>query len=76
MMPMSPEQDGMHLNPDILIQTQNNFIAQARIKEVQMEAAIQQLRMENYQLRQELASHDEPVVQEGDEGPELEEESA
>ena len=70
MQPMGiPQEDGMQLDPDILITTQNNFIAQARVKEVQMEAAIQQLRMENYQLRQSLAARDEEVViEEGNEG--------
>ena len=53
MMPMN--EDGMQLDPQILIQTQNNFIAQARIKEVQMEAGIQQLRMQVAQQAQHIA---------------------
>jgi hypothetical protein len=62
MQPMGmPQEEGMQLDPDILIATQNNFIASARVKEVQMEAAIQQLRAENYQLRQSLAARDEVV---------------
>lgn len=53
--PMQPQPQGINLDPEILIQTQNNFIGQARVKEVQMEAAIAQLMNENAQLRARLA---------------------
>lgn len=68
MHPMDTDQNGMELDPNVLIATQSNFIAQARVKEVQMEAAITQLRQENYELRQSLASRDEIVTEEGNEG--------
>ena len=71
---MMPIHDaGMNLDPDVLIETQSNFIAQARVKEVKMEAAITQLQRENYTLRQSLAARDEVQVEsipEGDDGPE------
>ena len=44
----------MNVDPGILIQTQSLFISEARIKEVQMEAAIQQLLGENQQLREQV----------------------
>ncbi|RLB61876.1 MAG: hypothetical protein DRH08_13265 [Deltaproteobacteria bacterium] len=53
MMPV-PEQ-GFQIDPEVLIQTQTNFIAQARTKEVQMEAAIQQLMAENGELKARIA---------------------
>ena len=68
MHPMDTDQNGMELDPNVLIATQSNFIAQARVKEVQMEAAITQLRQENYELRQSLAARDEIVTEEGNEG--------
>ena len=52
---MEPVQDGMSLDPQTLIQVQQNFIASARIKEVQLEAAVQQLSVENGQLKAKLA---------------------
>jgi len=51
---MMPVQDGLNIDPQILIQTQSNFIAQARVKEVQMEAAIQQLLAENQELKAQV----------------------
>ena len=69
MMPIDTDENGMELDPNVLIATQSNFIAQARVKEVQMEAAITQLRQENYQLRQSLAARDDvAVIEEGNEG--------
>ena len=69
MMPIDTDEQGMELDPNVLIATQSNFIAQARVKEVQMEAAITQLRQENYQLRQSLAARDDvAVIEEGNEG--------
>ena len=74
MMPIDTDEQGMELDPNVLIATQSNFIAQARVKEVQMEAAITQLRQENYQLRQSLAARDDvAVIEEGNEGPAEEE---
>ena len=52
---MDAVQDGMQLDPQTLIQVQQNFIASARIKEVQLEAAVQQLSVENQQLTAKLA---------------------
>ena len=69
MQPVDIDENGMELDPNVLIATQSNFIAQARVKEVQMEAAITQLRQENYQLRQSLAARDDVVIEEGNEGP-------
>ena len=63
MQPVDMDEQGMELDPNVLIATQSNFIAQARVKEVQMEAAITQLRQENYQLRQSLAARDDVVVE-------------
>jgi hypothetical protein len=63
---MQPMEDGMELDPNVLIQTQNNIIGQNAVRMVQMESAIQQLRAENHNLRQSLAQHDD-VVEEGDE---------
>ena len=61
-------QDGMTLDPNTLINVQQNFIASARIKEVQLEAAVQQLAQENQQLKSEverLTAHDQEATQEG-----------
>ena len=65
---MEPVQEGMELDPQMLIQVQQNFIATARIKEVQLEAAVQQLSIENSQLRAEvdrLTPQDNEVAKEG-----------
>jgi len=48
-------QDGMNLDPAILSQVQMNFLAQARVREVQMEAAIAQLRQQGQQQEQVIA---------------------
>lgn len=48
-------QDGMNLDPAILSQVQMNFLAQARVREVQMEAAIAQLRQQAQQREQVIA---------------------
>lgn len=58
---MMPTQDGLNIDPQILIQTQSNFIAQARIREVQLEAAIQQLLAENQQLNMRLEEYENPI---------------
>ena len=51
---MEQVQPGMELDPQTLIQVQQNFIASARIKEVQLEAAVQQLSIQNPQLMQQI----------------------
>ena len=65
---MEAVQDGMELDPQMLIQVQQNFIASARIKEVQLEAAVMQLSAENQSLQAriaELTPTDKEVTQEG-----------
>ena len=56
---MQPMEEGMDLDPNILIQTQNNIIAQNAVRMVQMESAIQQLRAQNTHLTDALAGYDE-----------------
>jgi len=58
-------QPGLELDPQNLINVQQNFIAQARIKEVQLEAAVQQLVIENAQLTERLAVLEPKEVKEG-----------
>lgn len=60
---MMPVQDGMNVDQNILIQTQKNFIAQDRLKEVQMEAAIQQLLTENQRLYEQLEKYENPIIE-------------
>ena len=60
---MMPVQDGMNVDQNILIQTQKNFIAQDRLKEVQMEAAIQQLLTENQRLHEQLEKYENPIIE-------------
>jgi len=43
--------EGMNVEPGMLIQVLQNKLAQAVIREAQMEAAIQSLSMENQQLK-------------------------
>ena len=65
---MEAVQDGMELDPQMLIQVQQNFIASARIKEVQLEAAVMQLSAENQSLQARIAElevTDREVTQEG-----------
>ena len=64
---MPVQQEGMNIDPQILIRTQSLFISDARVKEVQMEAAIQQLLGENQQLHaqvQELSETQDDVQDE------------
>ena len=51
-----PEQmtEGMNLDPTTLIAVQNERIAGAAIREAQLTAAVQQLTMENMQLKRQL----------------------
>lgn len=60
---MQPMEDGMDLDPSVLIQTQNNIIGQNAVRMVQMESAIQQLRMENQNMRNSLAQREDAVVE-------------
>jgi len=70
-----PEQEqGFQIDPQVLIQTQTNFIAQARTKEVQMEAAIQQLLAENSQLRDQVDSLERHNSEDVNAAPEAEQE--
>ena len=52
---MQPMAEGVNLDPSILAQVTLNKIAQQEITNTQMEAAIQQLTMENASLKQQLA---------------------
>ncbi len=54
--------DGMNLDSDMLIQVQNNTIAQQSVRIAQMEAAVQQLLAENQQLRETMYPADEEAV--------------
>jgi hypothetical protein len=61
---MQPMSDGMDLNPEVLVQVLQNKLAQAAIRENQMEAAIQQLIMEKAQLEQQLKDRAEETTPE------------
>lgn len=65
---MQPMEEGMDLDPNVLIQTQNNIIGQNAVRMVQMESAIMQLRGENQNLRNALAQNDEEVEPDADTG--------
>lgn len=67
-MPDTQPQPGLELDMDILVQTQNNYISQAAIKQVQMETAIQQLMNENMDLRGRLAVYDDVESTKAEEG--------
>ncbi len=54
MQPMNSS--GMNIDEDILIATMSNFLAQGKIKEVKLEAAVQQLMAENQHLRIQLSN--------------------
>ena len=47
-----PMTEGMNLDPTTLIAVQNERIAGAAIREAQLTAAVQQLTMENMQLKE------------------------
>ena len=51
--------DGMNIDPQILIDTQANTIAQNSIRMTQLEAAVQQLAKENAELRAQIPSDTE-----------------
>lgn len=46
--------DGLNVDPEVLINTQANTIAQQSIRMVQLEAAVQQLAKENAELREQV----------------------
>ena len=52
--------DGMNIDPEVLINTQANTIAQQAMRMVQLEAAVQQLSQENQKLLA-MVPHDEEV---------------
>ena len=51
--------DGMNVDPEVLINTQANTIAQQSIRMVQLEAAVQQLAQENAALREQVPTDTE-----------------
>ena len=55
---MMPLSDGINVDPNIAMQVMSNKLAQAAAREAQMEAAIQQLIMENQMLKGELEKHE------------------
>jgi len=59
--------DGMNIDPEVLINTQANIIAQNAIRMVQLEAAIQQLSVENAKLLS-MVPHDEEVKEDASTG--------
>jgi len=46
--------DGLDLDPNVVIQTQNNTIAQNAVRITMLEAAVQQLGAENQQLKAQI----------------------
>lgn len=46
--------DGLDLDPNIVIQTQNNTIAQNAVRITMLEAAVQQLGAQNAQLEAQI----------------------
>ena len=51
--------DGMNIDPEVLINTQANTIAQQSMRMVQLEAAVQQLAIEHAELREQVPSDKE-----------------
>jgi hypothetical protein len=51
--------DGLNIDPEVLINTQANTIAQQSMRMVQLEAAVQQLAQENAQLREQVPTDKE-----------------
>lgn len=51
--------EGMQLNPEILIQTQQNVIGQNAVRMVQLEAAVQEMALENQRLRAMIPEDEE-----------------
>ncbi len=50
---MQPMNEGINLDPQILMQVQNERIAAGAIREAQLTAAVQQLTMENMTLQEQ-----------------------
>ena len=65
---MQPMSEGINLDPQVLIQVQNERLAAGAIREAQLTAAVQQLTMENMGLKQRVAelTPDDEVVEEED----------
>ena len=61
---MQPMNEGMDIDPDIVIQTQSNIIGQNAIRMALLEAAVQSLSQENQQLKAQLPK-DTEVTEEG-----------
>ena len=53
---MQPMNEGINLDPQILMQVQNERIAASAIREAQLTAAVQQLTMENMTKDEQLAT--------------------
>ncbi len=53
---MQPMSEGMNLDPQVLIAVQNERLAGGAIREAQLTAAVQQLTMENMQLKEQVAN--------------------
>ncbi len=51
---MEQLQDGMNLNTETLVTVLQNKLAQATMREAQLEAGVQQLLIENRELRQQI----------------------
>jgi len=51
--------DGLDMNPNILIQVQNNTIAQQSVRIVSLEAAVQQLAQEKAALEAQIPKDEE-----------------
>ena len=65
---MQPMSEGINLDPQVLIQVQNERLAASAIREAQLTAAVQQLTMENMGLKQRVVelTPDDEVVEEED----------
>ena len=63
---MQPMTEGMNLNPEVLIAVQNERLAGGAIREAQLTAAVQQLTMENMQLKEQALAVHEAAVEEED----------
>ena len=69
-------EQGMNLNPDVLIQIQNERIASAAIREAQLTAAVQQLTMEKIGLAENIDRLELLVVELKELVPAVEEDDA
>ena len=62
---MQPMNEGINLDPQVLMQVQNERIAASAIREAQLTAAVQQLTMENMRLQEQIPK-DEEVTEDAD----------